>query len=251
MTFMRPILRRPRAGVTRVLIAVICALFSSGLVLHAAFTDAKPPDSPKLTAPSRSTTIALTSDEQRLVVVNREANSLSVIQVRTEAKKDKDKGKKDKNGALSAPSDETPLFHLNNGANGGNSSADVAKKLAEIPVGLEPRCVAVHPNDSEAYVTNGISSTVSVVSLTKFRVVATIRVGTEPRGCALTPDGLLLYVANHTQGTVSIVNTASRKVVGTVLVGRNPTALAITNDRDDVDTDETVFVTQISAFGLL
>ena len=93
MTFMRPTLRRPRAGVTRVLIAVICALFSSGLVLHAAFTDAKPPDSPKLTAPSRSTTIALTSDEQRLVVVNREANSVSVIQVRTEAKKDKDKGK--------------------------------------------------------------------------------------------------------------------------------------------------------------
>ena len=255
MTFMRPTLRRPRAGVTRVLIAVICALFSSGLVLHAAFTDAKPPDSPKLTAPSRSTTIALTSDEQRLVVVNREANSVSVIQVRTEAKKDKDKGKdkdkdkgkKDKNGALSAPSDETPLFHLNNGANGGNSSADVAKKLAEIPVGLEPRCVAVHPNDSEAYVTNGISSTVSVVSLTKFRVVATIRVGTEPRGCALTPDGLLLYVANHTQGTVSIVNTASRKVVGTVLVGRNPTAIAITNKGTSNGSAETVFVTQIFA----
>jgi hypothetical protein len=32
-------------------------------------------------------------------------------------------------------------------AGGGDSSADIAKKLAEIPVGLEPRCVAVHPND--------------------------------------------------------------------------------------------------------
>src|SRR5215208_2191854 len=32
--------------------------------------------------PSRSTTIALTSDETRLVVVNREANSVSIIQVK-------------------------------------------------------------------------------------------------------------------------------------------------------------------------
>ena len=32
--------------------------------------------------PSHSTTIALTSDEQRLVVVNREANSVSIIQVK-------------------------------------------------------------------------------------------------------------------------------------------------------------------------
>jgi DNA-binding beta-propeller fold protein YncE len=31
-------------------------------------------------APTRSTTIALTSDETRLVVVNREANTVSVIQ---------------------------------------------------------------------------------------------------------------------------------------------------------------------------
>jgi hypothetical protein len=33
-------------------------------------------------APTRSTTIALTSDEMRVVVVNREANSLSIIRVK-------------------------------------------------------------------------------------------------------------------------------------------------------------------------
>ena len=54
-------------------------------------------------APARSTTIALTSDETRLVVVNREANSVSIIQV------------KNKNGN------------------------DVSNKIAEIPVGEEPR----------------------------------------------------------------------------------------------------------------
>jgi YVTN family beta-propeller protein len=238
MTFTFSTLSRRPSRASRLWITVVgAALLSGGLVIRADFTDAKPSDPPKLATPSRSTTIALTSDEQRLVVVNREANSVSVIQVRTAVKKEKDKAEKEKNGQKN-----------NRKKNGGDGSADVdPKKLAEIPVGLEPRCVAVHPNDGEAYVTNGISGTVSVVSLTTFRVVATIPVGTEPRGCALTPDGLLLYVANHTEGTVSIVDTASRRVVGTVLVGRNPTAVAITNTGTGNTSAQTVFVTQIFA----
>jgi YVTN family beta-propeller protein len=164
-----------------------------------------------LKTPSHSTTIALTSDERRLVVVNREANSVTILRVKNQQ---------------------------------GN---DISVKIAEIGVGEEPRCVAIHPNDREAYVTNGISGTVSVVDLTQRSVVATIPVGTEPRGCALTPTGALLYVANHTEGTVTIIDTAYRKYWGSVNVGRNPTALAITNDGDSNDSDETVFVTQIFA----
>src|SRR5262249_30060757 len=153
-----------------------------------------------LATPSRSTTIALTRNERWLVVVNREANSLSIIKVKN--------------------------------ANGN----DVAVKLAEIAVGLEPRCVAVHPNSRVAYVTNGISATVSVVDLERRRVVAEVPTGTEPRGCALTPNGSLLYVANHTEGTVSIFFTGSPRhpiPVGAVAVGRNPTAIAITNNGDN------------------
>ena len=175
--------------------------------------------------PTHSTTIALTSTQRRVLVVNREANSLSVIRVRLKATTN-------------------------------HPEQDIAVKLAEIPVGLEPRCVAVSPNDLEAYVTNGISGTVSVVSLeqlstsnvpARFEVVATIPVGTEPRGCALTADGTLLYVANHTAGTVSIIDTASRAVVGTVPAGPNPTAIAITNRGTGHISDDTVFVTQIFA----
>ena len=153
----------------------------------------------------------MTSNEQRVVVVNREANSVSILRVKN--------------------------------AQGNDTSI----KIAEIGVGEEPRCVAIHPNDQEAYVTNGISGTVSVVNLAQAKVVATIPVGTEPRGCALTPNGTLLYVANHTEGTVAIIDTASRTLSGKVNVGRNPTALAITNNGNGNDADETVFVTQIFA----
>jgi YVTN family beta-propeller protein len=162
-------------------------------------------------APTRSTTIALTSDETRVVVVNREANSVSIIKVKN--------------------------------ANGN----DVAMKIAEIGVGEEPRCVAVSPDDRLAFVTNGISGTVSIVSLVQNRVVKEIKVGAEPRGCALTADGSLLYVANHTEGTVSIIDTASRTVAGAVQVGGRPLALAITDTGTGNISDDTVFVTEIFA----
>ena len=90
--------------------AVLGALFLGSLLHGAAFAAT-------LATLSRSTTIALTSDQTRLVVINREANSVSIIRV-----KDTD-------------------------------SNDVKEKLAEIAVGLEPRCLAVHPDDEVAYVT--------------------------------------------------------------------------------------------------
>src|SRR5262249_1269507 len=187
---------------TLVLVAVLVGLVALGA----------PPQKP-VHPQTHSTRIALTSDETRLVVVNREANSVSIIRV------------KDRNGN------------------------DVAVKVAEIGVGQEPRCVAVHPSDRVAYVTNGISGTVSVVDLLQRREVQQIRVGTEPRGCALTPDGSLLYVANHTEGTVSILVTGGNPlnpiVDGTVQTGGNPAAIAITNEGPlNVPT---VFVTQFFA----
>src|SRR5437868_9145810 len=137
------------------------ALFAAAAVILSVAMAPKEADA----APTRSTTIALTSDETRVVVVNREANTVSIIQV-----KDAD----------------------------GN---DVANKLDEIGVGEEPRCVAVHPSNRAAYVTNAITGTVSVIDLVLGREVTQIPVGTEPRGCALTADGSLLYVVNHTEGT--------------------------------------------------
>ena len=130
----RPVLRASRAS---------AGLLITVVVLLAALTAAAPKKADA--APGRSTTIALTSDETRVVVVNRDANSLSIIQI------------KNKNGN------------------------DVSNKIAEIPVGEEPRCVAVNPDDRFAFVTNAISATVSVVHLAQKRVVKEIQVGTEPR----------------------------------------------------------------------
>src|SRR5262245_21284678 len=124
-TFVRSMLLRGEEGRVAPRSAMVLAAVSVGLVGIGAAQMGGLPSRPW----SRSTTIALTADETRVVVVNREANTLSIIQV------------KDANGN------------------------DVANKLTEIAVGQEPRCVAVHPTDHAAYVTNGISGTVSVVDL--------------------------------------------------------------------------------------
>src|SRR5438094_212006 len=160
--------------------------------------------------PTRSSTIRITKNDKLVVAVNREANSLAVLQVR-------------------------------------KGDRDVFAKLAEVPVGVAPRFVAVDPAGKLAFVTNGASGTVSVVSLagdTRFTVIGEIPVGDEPRGCTITPNGTRLFVANHTDGTVSVIDTASRTVVQTVALGGHPTAIAVTNDLDKDDGDETVFVTE-------
>jgi YVTN family beta-propeller protein len=165
---------------------------------------------------TRSTTIAMTTDDTRLVVVNRETNSVSVIQVRVRV--------------FGVPIDTEPV------------------KLGEAAVGKEPRCVALNPDNTEAYVTNGASGTVSVVSLVgPPAAVAEIPVRGEPWGCAMAPNGTSLFVADHTAGEVVEIDPASRTIRRTIPVGGNPAAIAITNNGDTVDTDETVFVSQFFA----
>src|SRR4029453_1932031 len=79
--------------------------------------------------------------------------------------------------------------------------ADRNRRVAEVPVQIEPNGVAFLPDGSKGYVANTVSGTVSVIQ-TKiangfiFRPTVHIRVGTEPYGLALTPNGRKLYVTN-------------------------------------------------------
>jgi YVTN family beta-propeller protein len=162
---------------------------------------------------TRSSTLALFKKDSRLAVTNRDADSLTILQVRS-------------------------------------GRADSEIKIAEVAVGDEPRCVAIGPKEKEAFVVNAASGTISVVSLKGPRaneVVAEFAVGTEPRGCATSPSGKRLFVANYTEGTVAVVDPAARSVLDRVAVGGNPFAVAVTNDGDKDDADETVFVTQFFA----
>lgn len=159
--------------------------------------------------PTRSTTLAITSDDRRVVVANQEADTVSVIEVKN------------------------------------NKGQDVFTPLVEIPVWKDPRSVAISPDDKEAWVSNAASGTVQVLSLKTYQILATLPTGAEPRGVAITPNGKKVYVANLTSNTVTVIDAIKRKVLFQKPVGLNPVALAITNDGDGDDDDETVFVTRL------
>lgn len=164
--------------------------------------------------PSRSSNIALTRDDKRALVVNRDAGTLSVISVR------------DAHGA------------------------DAFAKLAEVVVGEEPRAVVVAPDDSRAYVANTVSGDVVAVDLAgahAYTVTKRLTVGTEPRALALSPRGTRLFVANHTQKSVWVIDTLTFNVTSTIDIDGHPSAIAVTNDGDSDESDETVLVTQFYA----
>jgi DNA-binding beta-propeller fold protein YncE len=161
---------------------------------------------------SRSSSIALTGDDTRAVVVNRQKASVSVIRVRDAA------------------------------------GADAAQLLAEVPVGKEPRFVALSPNSNRAYVTSAVDGTMSTIDLTAATPVAlgaALDIGVEPRGIAVTPNGNFAFIAGNTTGDVAVVNLANNQVVGRVKTGGNPYSVAISNDGDRNDDDERVYVTQL------
>jgi DNA-binding beta-propeller fold protein YncE len=161
---------------------------------------------------SRSSSIALTRDDTLAVVVNRQKNSVSVIRVRTAA------------------------------------GQDAAELLGEVPVGREPRFVALSPDDKRAYVTSASDGTMSVIDLTAATpraVGSPLFVGLEPRGIAITPNGGFAFIALNTSGEVAIVRLATLEVLAPVKTGGNPFAIAITNDGDHSDLDERVFVTRL------
>jgi len=121
---------------------------------------------------------------------------------------------------------------------------DRNRKLAEVPVGDEPRCVAITPDDKKVYVTNAVSGTVSVIDHGARAVVKTIAVGTEPTGCALTLDGAKLYVANLNADSVSVIDTKTDTVAKTIAsVGAKPRAIAVA----EVGGKTKVYVTQFLA----
>jgi len=145
------------------------------------------------------------------------------------------------------------------------------KTYYEIPVGIAPYAVLVHPS-GKIYVSNwggrrpgkgeptaetsgsrvlvnpatGIANngTISVVSLKKNKEIKSIRVGLHPCGMAFSHSGNFLFVANANNDTISVIHTQSDSLVEVISVrmrsslpfGSAPNALAVSPD------DRTLYV---------
>jgi YVTN family beta-propeller protein len=116
-------------------------------------------------------------------------------------------------------------------ANSGGGSVTVVDPGAQqvratIPVGLHPAGIAValpsmgivetETNEAEVYVANSDSNTVSVISTTQRRVIATIPAPGGPLGIAIPQTGGVAYVSTRA-GTVLALSLATHTLAGVVL----------------------------------
>ncbi|MBS2019391.1 MAG: YncE family protein [Deltaproteobacteria bacterium] len=182
---------------------------------------------------SNGSSIALSADESRLVVANRDKGSVSVFSVAYPA---------------GAPA--------------------VLTKVAEVDLGAgsEPWQVAIDPVGDRAYVAlRQAQKLVRVDGIDKTPVKGPeVAVGSEPTSVALSPRGSRAYVANFVDGTVSVVETEKMTVAKTIdlngaitsLLGSgiaarpalaHPRSLAVSNNGNDDETDEVLYATEFYA----
>ncbi len=160
-------------------------------------------DNPKiLPRSSKSSTIAINTDDSRVVMVNPEDDSVSVFDLDNNRRIAKLRTGDEPSSVVIAPDDNT--FFV--------------------------------ANRADATVTR-----VSGLKTGAFVVSGTVQVGSEPTGVALSPTGARLFVAEFAQSRVSVWDTKTMTRVG-VLAVKNPRGLAVTNNGNGNDADETVVV---------
>jgi YVTN family beta-propeller protein len=102
--------------------------------------------------------------------------------------------------------------------------------LAEVPVGLDPRAVAITPNGTLAIVANHGDHTLSVIDMASRTIATTLTPGGyEPYGVVTNRDDLV-YVAFQGSDEIAIVNLDSGDVVNRIPVGDSPAGLALWGD---------------------
>jgi YVTN family beta-propeller protein len=92
--------------------------------------------------------------------------------------------------------------------------------------GVGPYTDAYDPAQSEVFVADDVSGTVSVVSTTTDQVVGTVPVGELPLFVAYGAGTGDVFVGNYLSESVSVINDTNLSVVSTFSVGGYPTGLA-------------------------
>ena len=99
--------------------------------------------------------------------------------------------------------------------------------LSIVAMGGEGEGIALLPDGSRVYVSNGKDGTVSAIDTASNSVVATVAVGKRPWNMARSGDGSKLYVANGRSASVSVIDTRRMESVKEIPVGSFPWGVAI------------------------
>jgi YVTN family beta-propeller protein len=156
--------------------------------------------SPKPNGQLSSSTIAVTSDDKRIWVVNPDSDSVSLIDATSRT--------------LVA---EIPL--------GSTPALDAAGRYEPA---IKPRALALSPDETKLYIAAETANQVFVVDTASRAVVTTISVGAAPVGVIATDNAI--YVTSHEAATVSKIDPRSNTVVATLPVTEHPWGVSLSAD---------------------
>lgn len=102
--------------------------------------------------------------------------------------------------------------------------------IAEIPVGRDPRSVAITPDSTRALVTNRLDSSLSIIALNSRTVTATIPLGGIWAYGVVAASDETAYVSLTGSSQIAIVDLTSASVTGWIDVPEAPAGLAVWGD---------------------
>jgi YVTN family beta-propeller protein len=100
--------------------------------------------------------------------------------------------------------------------------------IAEIPVGLEPRSVAVTPAGEQAFIANHGSDSLSVIDVAALSVSHTLQVGDRPAGVVVSPDGRFIAVSEMGEDRVRFLDATTLDTLTILAVADRPYGIAFT-----------------------
>ena len=103
-----------------------------------------------------------------------------------------------------------------------------------VPVGFEPRSVAVNPVSGKVYVVNyGLKSyNLTVIDSATFAVLKTIKLGQAPQQVAVNTKLNRVYVSNTFQRCVQVIDGATDTLLEPIVLGPGPTGVAVDEARN-------------------
>lgn len=170
-------------------------------------------------------------DANIAVVVNRNSNSISVIDLATNTvKRTIQVGTTPTSVAINPRTNMAVVTNFgSNDISIVDLDASEEEVIATIPVGNSPRDVAIDPQSNVAIVANLNDGSVSLIDLgtNGDLLTAPIQVGNSPVSVAFNPINHTALVANYEDGTVSIIDMTQRIRLGNVSVGSNPVDITV------------------------
>ncbi|HEX4460931.1 MAG TPA: hypothetical protein VIA18_23285 [Polyangia bacterium] len=151
-----------------------------------------------------SSSLALTSDDAQLWVVNQDSDSVSLLDAKART--------------LTA---EIAL---------GTAPPAVDPVTMRFDPAISPRALAILPGNAKVYVAGQRANTVYVIDAASRSVSAKIAVDVEPVAVVAAADGKAVYVVSHESATVAKIDPTTNTIVATLPVAEHPWGASLSAD---------------------